>query len=380
MPARDGHREVPASRSLGTLALVSSAAGLLLADAAAAQPLYDIWGGQVEFYGQLSPTLLVFDDGEAAYSRLLDNDQSNSRLGFNIDHEAGGFDLRFKAEVSMGFPSTGSVSQVDDPRWEWNREDIRKLELIASGSFGTVAAGQGSMATDGVAEADLSGTTMVGYSNSASDTAGSFFLRDGDGALSDITINGVFKNFDGGRRFRLRYDTPSVQGFSAAFAYGSNALDGNDEDIYRDLALRYGNEFASVEVEGAVGYRWRDLEAGGTEEIRIGSLSVAHGPTGLNATIAAGSEVDGGEYYYLKAGWIAGLLSVGKTALSTDYYRGEDFVTEGAISEHWGLEVTQYFDDLDLEGYLGYRRYSYDDTAVDYREASSALAGIRWRF
>jgi hypothetical protein len=113
----------------------------------------------------------------------------------------------------------------------------------------------------------------------------------------------------------------------------------------------------------------------------VGSVSLLHSPTGLNGTLAGGSEVDGGHYYYVKLGWIADLVAVGSTAISIDYYDGEDFVTEGAHSEHHGVQVTQYFDDIDLEAYLGYRAYAYDDDSdVRYLDASSFLAGVRWSF
>ena len=35
-----------------------------------------------------------------------------------------------------------------------------------------------------------------------------------------MPVSDVYRDFDGSRRFRIRYDTPSIDGFSGAVAYG----------------------------------------------------------------------------------------------------------------------------------------------------------------
>ena len=39
-------------------------------------------GGSATFYGQLSPSYLSFDDGEKTTDKIVDNGNSNSRVGF----------------------------------------------------------------------------------------------------------------------------------------------------------------------------------------------------------------------------------------------------------------------------------------------------------
>ena len=86
--------------------------------------------------------------------------------------------------------------------------------------------GQGSMATDGIAEIDLSGTKIAAFS-SVDKPAGGFLLRLPDGKLATTRIADVFDNFDGdcirgvnsdgSRKLRLRYATPALLGFRASF-------------------------------------------------------------------------------------------------------------------------------------------------------------------
>lgn len=339
-------------------------------------------GGSVTFYGQFSPTFQYFDDGERTFSNLADNSNSNSRIGFNIDQELNnGQRLRFNFETAIGFPGTSSFSQEgDDPFWEWEITDLRKAEVIWSGDFGAFSLGQGSMATDGSAGSDLSGTFLTATSL-AGDTAGSYLFRESDtGLLSDVAISDAYDDLDGPRLFRIRYDTPGFSGFSAAIAYGTNELTEGDEDTYYDVALNYYDEFGDVVLEGSIGYAWRDRDEGDTDENWVGSLALLHGPTGINGSVAAGGAQDGGSYYYLKAGWIGEFWTVGSSRFAVDYFDGQDYNVDGSESSNWGVHYTQGFDSVSMEGYIGYRVYQYDDDAADYEDASSVLTGVRWTF
>lgn len=370
----------PDIRSLVAAALLS---GLGATASAQSLKFSNDTGGTADFYGQLSPTFQSFDDGTSSYSDLLDNAHSNSRVGFNIRQELGGGTLRFNFETGLALPITDEWSQDEEEQsWDWEKTDLRKLELIFSADYGTFYAGQGSMATDGVAENDFSRTTLTSGSNSASDSAGGFFFRDdATGDLSGTTIGRAYSNFDGSRRFRLRYDTPDYSGFSLAAAYGINWLSDTDEDTYYDLALKYDNEFGDVELAGSIGYAVRDRESGDDTTQWMGSLAAIHTPSGVNGALSAGAQDDGGSYYYLKGGVTRDFFAIGATSFAIDYYSGSDFARDGSNSDHWGIHFAQRVDDQNLDIYVGYRMYSFDDdTAADYADASSVLAGLRWRF
>lgn len=336
-------------------------------------------GGSAKFYGQLSPTYLGFDDGEKSYGNLVDNSRSNSRVGLFLEQDLDTTTLKFNFEAALGAPQSSTFSQDFDPVWEWEQTDLRRFEVIWSGAFGTVSAGQGSMASDNTASVDLSQTIMAS-TVTISDAAGGYFLRETNGDLSSTTIGTVFKDFDGGRKARLRYDTPNFNGFTVAAAYGTDVLTEGNEAEYYDVGLFYSNEIGDLKLQGGAGYGWTEDDSE-TSESYSGSFSILHIPTGLNGTFASGGADGGGQYTYVKAGWLADLWQVGRTSLSVDYYTGSDVGYDGTSSDAWGLQAVQKFDDLNLEAYLAYGAYKLDDdSGARYQDASSMLAGVRWQF
>jgi len=346
-----------------------------------AQTYENATGGGVRFYGQFSPTYLGFDDGGATTQALADNANSNTRLGFVINRPAGVEGLTLTFETALGLVQTSEIANDDIPAWlDWQRTDLRKFEAAYAGSFGTFTLGQGSMAADGAATLDASGTTMAG-TVTFDDNAGRFAFRRADGVLSDVTIGAAFKDFDGSRRFRIRYDTPAWSGFTFAAAWGRNILSEDDETDYQDVALRWSGTAGDVDLAAAAGYAWAVPETGDTTQTFMGSGMLTHRPTGLNLTLAAGAQDGGARYTYLRAGWQGDLIAAGKTSVSADLYAGTDFVSDGATSDSWGLYAQQTFDDLRLDAYVGWRTYAYDDDqAGGFLDASSILIGVRAKF
>ena len=341
-------------------------------------------GGSVQFYGQLSPAYLNVDDGEDTDGNLVDNARSNSRVGLNLDQKLdNGQKLRFKFETALGAPQSSKFSLDEEPTWEWQRTSVRKLELIWSGTFGAVSVGQGSMASDGIATVDNSKTTMAS-TVTVPDAAGGYDFRVNDGSRSGIEVGDVFDDFDGGRKGRVRYDTPKFggtsddTGVSFALAYGEEILKTGDDAEYYDIGVFYDDSFGDVAVEGALGYAWKDDDD--ISESYAGSVSVVHEPTGLNGTLAAGGDPDGGTYGYIKLGWIASFWDVGYTAFSADYYGGSDFEVDGSESSSAGVQVAQKIDSINMELYFGYNRLSYDDDAANYEDMDVILTGLRWKF
>lgn len=343
-------------------------------------------GGSVEFYGQLSPGYLSFDDGSRTDGNFVDNSHSNSRVGFNLDQAFdGGHTVRLNFETALGAPQSSAFSQQSDPVWEWNKTKLRKLELIWSANWGTVFVGQGSQATDGTDAMDLSGTT-VASGRAVGDSAGSYFFRQNDGALSGVDIGSAFKHYDGTRRMRIRYDTPTFGGMAEdtginfEASYGYEALNEGNDDTYYDIAAYYGEIFGAVEIAAAAGYLWIEGEDDTTENWSA-SFSALHIATGLNGTVAAGGDPDGGNFLYGKLGWIADFSEIGATAVSIDYARGSDSVSDGDDARMWGIQAVQTFVKQNLDVYVAYAEYAYDDDSnIGFKDASSILTGIRWRF
>lgn len=369
------------TRSISTrLSLIAFAACAAM-PAVAEMKFNNASGGSVLLYGQLDPAYLSFDDGDSSTGEVVDNTNSNSRVGIWVRQPFGEHKFSFNFETALGLRPSAGLSQNFTPKGvNWRRTSIRKVDFaLKTARYGTFSAGQGSMATDGAAHVDMSGTTLVTYA-SIPDTAGGFRFYDAtNGVLSNKFIAGAFGSFDGGRLGRVRYDTPSFSGFTVSASYGEQILASNVDFETRDIALRYAGEFGDFRMKGAIGYARIKLAAGLVREDTIGSFSLLHA-SGFNVTIASGKRTSAGHYGYGKLGYQAQWFPVGKTALSVDYYSGSDRTSVGSKSTSLGFGAVQKFDKARVEAYLGYRTYELNETAVAYLDASSVLFGARWKF
>ncbi|MBA4491489.1 porin [Paracoccus sp. S1E-3] len=360
-----------------------SSAALLFTLPAHAGPTYESASeGTFTFYGQFSPSWTHFNDGAESQGELADNAKSSSRVGFTIFQPIGDYELNFKFETAIGFRASDSISQFGEDRGlHWDRENLRHVDFsLKTPNYGTFYLGQGSMATDGIGEESQSPTTVVN-DVAIGDAAGSYFLRQTDGTLSGISVGDAFGSFDGSRRGRIRYDSPSYMGVSLRTAYGRNILNSDDGDDYWDLALAYENELASgITITGGVGHSVRDREDGGDDvKDTFASASVLL-PSGFNAALTVGERNDAGSYYYGQVGYVGNWVDWGKTSLAVDYYNGQDMVSDGDSAKSWGVAMVQNVASLKTDIYAGYRSYDYDDNATSYQKATSYMVGARWKF
>jgi hypothetical protein len=195
-----------------------------------------------------------------------------------------GWSFGANGEVEWTPYSTNNVDQLNHGDFDWDSHLLRKAEIyFDSKAYGKVWLGQGSMASESTAEADLSGTSVVGYSQ-VSDMAGGPFFRKDDGALSSVHVKDAFSNFDGvGRKLRARYDTPSFQGFSIAASVGTQIVPTTTDVTVWDVAARYDNTLGDYSVSGAVAFS----KPADDQSLYDGSISILHDPTGLSITLAA---------------------------------------------------------------------------------------------
>ncbi len=369
--------------SISTIATCLTAASAI--PAAAELRYNNNSGGYVELYGQFNPVIVSVDDGDETETRLLDNDLSNSRVGLFLMQPYGSNEFTFRFESGLGLPSTGSANQDGTNADGWNREDIRHVDFALKGGFGKFSAGQGSMASDGAAESDLSyvGTALYSFTN---DENGAFFFREADGMLSGITVGDTSDNFDGSRRGRIRYDTPDFNGFSAAIAYGQNILSSSDDDDYYDVSVSYGNTLSNgVEIAASLAYAVRDYDSrSGERKDTIGSASVLL-PSGFSVTAALGTRDDTSSgasdpnYWYAKLAYEDDWVSWGKTGIGIDYFDGSDFSIDGSSTKAWGIAVVQRIDSINTDAYLKYRNHDFDDT-TSFDDNEAWVLGARWKF
>ncbi|MEM6564354.1 MAG: porin [Pseudomonadota bacterium] len=333
-----------------------------------------------DFYGQLNFGIWNTDDGIEDETYFTDNDNSNTRFGFNWTNDMGdGNALRFNFETSIGLNGSSAVT-IDDTDLDFStsRTELRKFEFIyTTASYGTFSFGQGSTATDGSAEADLSGTSVIAYSG-ISDLAGSVEFRAPDGSFSGINIGDTFKSFDGSRRFRVRYDTPSFSGFVLSVSGGEEILNTDDDKEYYDLGAKYTHESGDLKYDARLGYSW----VSGSDDLLKGSFAVFHTPTGLNLALSSGAQQDGGDddYVYVKLGVQQNWIAAGTTALSIDYNDGSNYAIDGSESKSIGLAAVQTIDAHNLEIYAAWRTHEFDAPGESFEDIDVIALGARWKF
>lgn len=337
-------------------------------------------GGVMTFYGQFNPVFQSFDDGEEVTSGIVDNGNWNSRLGFTIVQPSGDITLRARFETGLGLRNSALVSQKFTPDWiDWDPIWLRWFEVAGESRYGTLSLGQGSSASDGTAGLDDSFTFVAGATDS-SDGFGSFRFRNSNGDLTGVTVGQVNNSFDGARRFRARYDTPVVGGVMLSTSYGINVLVEEDNTDYYDVAARWTGTAGDFAIRAAIGYQWLANPDGKDAERLAGSGTVVHTPTGLNAAFSAGQQIDGASYVWGRAGWRNQVFGAGPTSLSVDYYKGWDFLSDGAETLNYGVYGVQTVDALSIDLYGGVRKFTYDDKLTDYQDAYGVLAGVRFFF
>lgn len=345
----------------------------------------EVGAGKLRLYGQIDTGVLYYDDGyENNTYAPVGNSNSSSRFGVTYDQkiEDVAFQARFEAEYKP-FSSSNININNDEPNWDFNRTNIRKLEVsFATDAYGVLYVGQGSMASDGTAEMDLSGTKVIAYSL-VSDTAGGQILRNELNAASfGPAIKSAFANYDGlSRKLRIRYDTPKFAGVRLAASVGNDEVVNRDGTLFWDVAATYDSDKSlgdfRVQAGLAAGFQENDITT------VDGSASVLHSPTGLNFTIAGGSRDNGNrtaQYAYAKLGLLRDYVDWGSTALAVDYYVGDEIAAAGTDSHSVGFAAVQTVKDWNLELWLTYRRYMYDSRTANFRDGNAIFGGTRLTF
>lgn len=324
--------------------------------------------------GQVNRGVLYADDGTASEVFHVDNDNSSTRI--RLDGNA-----TLSEEVSVGavievqFESNSSsaVSLQQDSPVGPNNFTERKLEIFAdSKRLGRLWLGQGDTASNGSAEMDLSGTSVVAYS-SISDMAGGIEFRTAAGAFGP-SIGTVFTNFDGlSRDDRIRYDTPKFGGVQASFSH----VDGGSWDA----SLRYTGKFDEIAVAAAIAYADAASRQGYSQ--LSGSASVKL-PIGVSVTGAMGGrdDVAGRDpfFYYGKLAYTMAPLPWGETSVGVDYTMAEDVAAAGDEFTSYAVFLVQSVDQVATDLFVAARNHQLDRPGTSFDDVFAALGGARVKF
>ena len=336
-------------------------------------------GIRLTFSGQVNRGVLFADDGVSNETFFVDNDNSSTRFRFTGEGDFGdGWTAGVNIEIQAESNSTASVNQITQNTG--GGSDFlseRKLEFyFENDKFGRLSVGQGDTASNSTSEVDLSGTSIIAYSGVA-DFAGGILFRDGAGALTMVNVGSVVTNLDGlSRADRVRYDTPSLAGFTLSGSVGADS-------IY-DVATRYNNTFGGFKVGGALAY---SMNAADDETIN-GSVSLLHQDTGISLTLAGGSvsrdlatDLRDTQFGYVKVGYQTDRISsLGTTAFSVDYSRSDDVAAVGDEATSYSLVAVQKIDRIGTDIYFGVRNYELTRPGSTFQDVTAVLAGARLKF
>jgi hypothetical protein len=331
---------------------------------------------QVSLYGQVDKGVMFADDGNDSNTFFVDNDASSTRFGIKALAKPKG-NVTTGAVMEMEYQTNPSNKvSMDDDSFNEDLHFRKFFVYVQDNNLGKISLGQAAAATDGIAEIDLSGTRLAGYSDGTIIGGGLSFFDDLSQSYSDTAVGSVFKNLDGGRYDLIRYDSPKMFGFSLAGSTG--------EKDKNEIALRYNQKLSMFKVSGGIGYATEGNGSSHDDRV-LGSLSVLL-DNGFNVTVASGVRTENDDqradpfYFYGKLGYQLHAFSAGKTAFSVDYGSYQDFFLDNDEGTLFGGQVVQYFDDFGTQVYLGYRQIQLDQDLTSMSDIYTVISGFRVKF
>ncbi len=343
---------------------------------------------KLELYGQANRAAMVADDGDNSDYYFVDNDASSSRIGF-LGSAKVNDDITVGTRMEFEYQSNPSnVVNQNDKNPDGDSFDDRWIDAqITSKRFGKLYLGKGDTATNNIAEIDLSGTALGGYSDIDINAGGILWYDDESESLPGVNVGDVFNNMDGlSRRNRIRYDTPSFYGVTLS----TSALsDGGD------VALRYAAKLGAFKVAAGAGYANPQAINRDIEHQLSGSASILH-DSGLNLTLAGGvqdfendatdstgRDRNDANFYYAKLGYRAKFFEAGETRFGIDYARHNRIDANGDEADTVGFQIVQDMSEWGTEYFIGYRwhaldRDNFNDT--DFEDVNTMMSGVRVKF
>ena len=326
--------------------------------------------------GQVNRAVNVADDGKNTAAYFVDNDASNTRIRFvGTANATDDLTIGSRIELSLAPNESSRVNQDNEESGDFSDQRWAEISL-ASKRFGKLSLGKGDTASNNTAEVDLSHTDVVQYASIADIAGGMLFRQESNDSLTNVRVSDAFKDLDGlSRKTRVRYDTPTLYGFSLAGSLVS--------DQRYDASLWWGGQGLGFKTAAAAGVA--NINEDNADYQYSGSFSLFHEATGLNFTFSGGTKdsdrQDDPYNLYWKLGWLANFFSSGHTAFGVDYTRSGNLPTENDEGYSVGAAAVQQFDEFGTELYLQYRLFSLDrDVEPDVQDMNVGTIGARVKF
>jgi predicted porin len=369
-------------------------------------------------YGHINQAIMFWDDGFEDNAYVVTNDNARSRFGFKGDAKiADGWKAGYVLEIGVRTANSKRAYQ-DDPIFDGTASNIG-LDLrhsywyVDSKQLGRVSVGVTGSAAEGVTEINQAATKDIAKFSDVEDSGLGMRLRTPSGGFSNVAWRHLIGDFgdqpgEGDRRNQIKYDTPTIAGFTFTAAWGT--------DDFWDVGVRYAGEWGDFKVAAGFAYG-ENTDDGESTAINFGcpandvpgepdtscsqyggSVSIMHEPTGLYVNAAAGrleddtiqaapafaatGAKDSSEFWAIEAGIEKKWIPLGKTTVFGQYYDYEggsnerrSFSTTGGVGdpsgaifstgvEMYGFGLVQGIDAAAMHLYAYYRHYEADLAVV----------------
>jgi predicted porin len=343
----------------------------------------------LQIYGQVSAELLHvsvadFDDTTVTQSG---SDSQGTYVGFSGN-------AKISSEMSAGFVLEIDMRQRSLP------DDLLGVGIggnvdpgvrqsffwVRSENIGTFSLGRMGVATNKFDEIGTAPTYLVSRPNSLQ-------------PISDAYLTGVDIPYDGTYRDLVRYDSPTIAGFTLSATWGDavSATDPDGNGNTYDVALRYAGEFSGFQV--AAGLGWRHDEDFTIKLVDVTSITIGTGD--VETILASGSvkHVQSGLFmsaYYADQDWDLGLnlktwtvqggisskwlTNLGATTAFAEYSETDASITGlgSADIPVYGVGFVQSIDAAAMDLFVGYRQYDLDELVGEKVDLIHGGARIRF--
>lgn len=355
--------------------------------------------------GWVNESIVWWDDSHESNVYVGTNPVEQSRFRFVGE-------AKIAADYSAGYVLEIGVWGANGSKFDQNSPDgttgsnsvlVRKSSwYLKSNTYGKVSVGQDSTATYHLLDdADTTLTRNFYDGEGAPDYVQNFLLRNIAGGTvgsgTGLTWGGILRGFnnstpgDDGRRNIVRYDSPTLAGFSLAAAWGEN-------DIW-DVALVYKAKFSDFDFNARAGYGSSDDGAStpchGSSTAPDTALDcqwwgvsafIQHTPTGLYVFGGYGNQNDGSRdpvvdaaiinkdsrTWFVQGGIEKKWFALGKTNFFGEYRRDDagsnvsvsggtvKTVTQDANVNFWAIGGAQNIEAAETTLYLLYQHVDGD--------------------
>lgn len=343
-------------------------------------------------YLQVNRGVLHSNDNHEHRTYFVDNDVSSSRFGFSAEKTfAPCMSFGTKLESLLEHNSTSVVNQASYANgFNFN---LNVADVFLSTQIGKLTLGHGDMASDGISSKNMGGCDNVASANAAW-ASGLYFHKKDDVNYAgfnaaDVSVGQFYGHMDGvDNKNRVRYDSPNFYGLGVSASHAVTSFDKsrNARGYISDMALNYTYSISGVNVAASLGgYRSNKDEL--NENLRVrgvsGSVGVLHEATGINASFAFGSQDESNatqkrkRFNYFQIGKKSNWSRFGETAIVIESRNGKHAVSDDDKAKFIGLAVSQKFDKVNTDVYLGARRFKLNRETVEYDKLNAFILGAK---